>query len=89
MMIRSLPESLSVISTVTSAQVDMSIEGLDALVRAELNLKKNPHNPQGRGVPRANQTQIELQTGQGIENDKCHLCKKKGNFKKYFRKYKK
>jgi len=46
MLIRSLPESLSVISTVASAQPTMTIESLDALVRAELDRKKNPNNPQ-------------------------------------------
>ena len=44
MIIRSLPESLSVISTVASAQNDMTLESLDALVRAEIDRKKNPHN---------------------------------------------
>ena len=37
MPIRSLPESLSVISTVASSQPDMTIESLDALVRVDLD----------------------------------------------------
>ncbi len=48
----SLPESLSVISTVASAQQEMTIESLDVPDPAELDMKKNPHNPQGkRGIP--------------------------------------
>ena len=47
MIIRSLPESLHVVATVSSAHADMTLESLDALIRAELDRKKNPHNPQG------------------------------------------
>lgn len=35
--IKSLPESLSVTSNVSSAHSDMNIEGLDALIPAELD----------------------------------------------------
>ncbi len=48
MLIRSLPESLSVIFTVSSAQTDMTVESLYALVRAEINRKSNLHNHQGK-----------------------------------------
>ncbi len=44
MLIRWLPESLSVISTVSSAQKYMTIESFDALVRAEIDRKSYPHN---------------------------------------------
>ena len=48
MLLRYLPESLSVISTVASAQQNMNIESLDDLVRAELDRKKNPNNTQDK-----------------------------------------
>lgn len=38
-LVRSLPEPLSFISTVSISQSNMTIEGLDALVRAELDQK--------------------------------------------------
>ncbi len=44
-LIRSLLESFSVISTVASAQQDMTIESFDSLIRAKLNRKKNPNIP--------------------------------------------
>ena len=47
MLINSLPESLSTISTVSSAPVNMTVESLDALVRAEIDRRNNPHNRQG------------------------------------------
>ncbi len=40
MIIRYLPESLSFLCTVASAQPDMTVETLNALIRAELNRKK-------------------------------------------------
>lgn len=40
MLIRAVPESLSVISIASSAQKDVSIERLDALVRAEIDRKR-------------------------------------------------
>ncbi len=47
MLIRSLPESLPFICTVSSEQARMTIEQFDALVRAELDCTSNPHNLQG------------------------------------------
>ncbi len=49
-LIRSLPESLSVISPVASAQQDMTIESLDSLKRSKSDRTNTPHNPQGQKV---------------------------------------
>ena len=45
--IRSRPESLPVICPVSSAQADMTIESLDALIGAELDRKRNSNYLQG------------------------------------------
>ncbi len=46
MLTRSLPESLSVVSTVSSAKAEMKIEQFETLVLAKLDRKRNPHNLQ-------------------------------------------
>lgn len=46
MIVHSLPESLSVIATVSSDQVDMAIEALDYLICAKLVGKRDPNNLQ-------------------------------------------
>ena len=47
-LVHSLPESLSVISTVAVARLDMNIESPDDLVRDETYRKNNSPNPQGK-----------------------------------------
>lgn len=59
MLIKSLPESLSAISTVSSAQADLTVERVDALVSAELDHKSNPQNLQG-----LNNSRHKANTGQ-------------------------
>lgn len=90
------------ISTVASGQPDMTIKSLDALVRAELDRKKNPHNPQGRKASLSDAVIAKAnlsRTRPGPwSNDRqplgfrkvvrCHWCKKKGNIKRDCRKYK-
>ena len=48
MLVYSLPESLSVISTLASVQQEMTVENLNALIHAQIDRKKNQHNPQGK-----------------------------------------
>ncbi len=43
--IRSFPECLTIILTVASAQQEMSIGSLNAIVCAEIDRKKDSHNP--------------------------------------------
>ncbi len=47
MLIQSLPKSLSFLCTVASAQPDMTVETLNALVRGEIDRKENPNSLQG------------------------------------------
>ena len=95
MLIRLLPVSLYVISTVASAQADMTLESLNALVRAELDQKKSRNSPQGKGKeikanfaehnrssPLHQGTQIRKRVG------KCHHCGKSGHYKSEAKKFK-
>ncbi len=50
MIICSLPESLYVISTVSSPKADMTFEGLDALIRAKIDRINNLHNRQRKQI---------------------------------------
>jgi len=104
MLIRSLPESLSVISTVASAQQEMPLENLDALVRAELDRKKNPHNFQGKAgkgssiIPNADFVKrgrngfrgpVRRANAAFKKRGNCHHCDKSGHYKRECRKWKK
>ncbi len=96
MLILSLPESLSVISTVSSAQEDMTIEGLDALIRAELDRKRNPRKPQrlnenSINLPKENRAERrnydqavpQIRTKKNIKKRRnCHYCGKRSHYKR-------
>ncbi len=100
MLIRSLPTSLSFLCTFASAQPDMTVETLAALIRAELDRKKNPNNFQGLNrntsvTPKANQAKNQKGNGQrfnqngnkgGRKKGNCHHCGKYGHFKRVCRK---
>ncbi len=47
LIIRSLPKSMSLISTVVSATPTMTMEAIDALVRRDIESEKNPNNQKG------------------------------------------
>ena len=97
-LIRSLPESLSVISTDAGAQADISIESLDAIVRAGLDCKKNRRDQQvikqDIGSPKANLVEKHRRDGlkvnrghqvHGFKKKKgqCHFSEKPGHYKIY------
>ncbi len=100
MLIRSLPESLSFLCTVASSQPDMTVETLEALIRAELDRNKNPNNLQSLNsntsiTPKANQAKKQQGNGQrfnrngnkgGRKKVNCHYCGKDGQFKRVCRK---
>ena len=97
MFARSLPECLSVISTVACAMQERTIESLDALIRAERDRKKNPHNRQCKQGTSSTillppKAQLERYNGKVWMNNnhmnpnrmkgKCHCCKKPCHFKR-------
>ena len=99
MLIGSLSESLSFPCTVPSAQPDMSVETLDALIHAELDRKKNPNNLQSfnRNVsitPKTNQAKNQQGNGQRFNRNgnkgrrkkvDCHYSGKYGHLKRVCR----
>lgn len=102
MLIRSLPESISIISTGAFAQQDMTIESLEVLVRAELSRKKNPHSSQGRKGSLSDEVTAKANLSRarsgpwssdrpplGIRKFlRCYWSEKKGHIKRECRKYK-
>ncbi len=84
MLIRSLPESLSFLWTVASVQPDMTVETLEALIRAELNRKKNSKNLEGlnhntRIPSKANQAKNQQEDSQKLKRHGNKWRHKKGN----------
>ncbi len=103
MLIRSIPECLSVIPTVVSSQQELIIECLDVLIWAEIDRKKNPHNPQGKQcisstnllLPKPHLVRSSGNVWKNNNNKmnpigkkgKCHWYKKPVRFKGECRKY--
>ena len=94
LLIRTFPESLRVISTVSNCQPDMTVEAIDALVRAELDLKNNPNKSLANES--IFQTRLKANSAQGKFKNRpkslnrnnsfkkkgnCYYCGKPGHFK--------
>lgn len=78
------------IFTVAIVSENMSVERLDALIRAELDRKRNPHNPQGKKIKSAHLPKANFGNGRGAfdnnggrsgngkdikkKKGECHYC---------------
>lgn len=85
LLIRSLLESMSVISTIARPQGCMTIDEFDALIRAEFDCKKNLHNKLGNSkhlMTESTAQQLGLNSNNGInkKKSKLHFCGNKGHF---------
>ncbi len=98
MLIHSLPESLSTISTSPSAQQEITTESFDALIWAELDRKKNPHNMQDKqGISALLCCRQNLKWQERVvllgwskrkslmsKKRKCHQCQRAGHSEREF-----
>ncbi len=64
LIIRSLPKSMSVISTVFSATPTITMDAIDAIVREEIEHEKNPNNQK-----RNTKTQPSANTAQRVQHN--------------------